>query len=246
MVSILQSQLHNVNGRRASGDLTILPLLSTSEDVRINTVLLSASNVGVVPPPSTCLYELKRTCAPNPSPHLLKLHGIPSRPGADSFFCGHEFVKLAIVDYPADVVRSFLNVSQDVLRVVVPLTINARLKDCTPNIHITSCLIHLRFPGMDVFIGNSMKEEHWFLGAPRAKSNSAFRQGTVFFRLCLEEVSYFSFSFCEVFTRQARNDLAEPVEINAFERNRIKAFSHEFPRFTTSHWCSEVSVSTSS
>ena len=43
VVSILQSQWHSVNGRRASGDLTSLPLLSTSEDFGMNTVLLSAN-----------------------------------------------------------------------------------------------------------------------------------------------------------------------------------------------------------
>ena len=75
----------------------------------------------------------------------------------------------------------------------------------------------------------SVKAEHWFLGAPSTKSKSAFRQGTVFFRLCPGEVSYFCFSFCEVFTREARNDLAEPVEVNAFETDRTKAFPHWVP-----------------
>ena len=53
VVSILQSQLHSVNGRRACGSLTILPLSSTSEDLGINTVLLSAKCAGIVPPSST-------------------------------------------------------------------------------------------------------------------------------------------------------------------------------------------------
>ena len=35
VVSILQSKLHSVHGRGASGDLTILPLLSRSEDLGI-------------------------------------------------------------------------------------------------------------------------------------------------------------------------------------------------------------------
>ena len=88
---------------------------------------------------------------------------------------------------------------------------------------------------MAVFIGNSVKAEHRFLGAPSAKSKSVFRQGTVLFRLCPGEVSHLCFSFCEVFTREARNNLAKPVEVNAIEGDRIKAFSHRFPRLTTSH-----------
>ena len=70
VVSILQSQMHSVNGRKASHDLTILPLLSMLEDLGINTVLLLASSAGIVPPSSTCLYALKRNCEHNPPAHL--------------------------------------------------------------------------------------------------------------------------------------------------------------------------------
>ena len=70
---------------------------------------------------------------------------------------------------------------------------------------------------MAVFIGNGVEAEHGFLGAPSAKSKSALREGIVFFRLCPGKVSYFCFSFCENFTREARNDLAMPVEVDALE-----------------------------
>ena len=49
-VSILQSQLHSVNGLKASGDLTILPLSSITKDLGTKTVLLSAECAGIVPP----------------------------------------------------------------------------------------------------------------------------------------------------------------------------------------------------
>ena len=49
-VRSLQSQLHSVNGRSASGDLTILPLSSMSEVLGIKTVLLSAKCSGTAPP----------------------------------------------------------------------------------------------------------------------------------------------------------------------------------------------------
>ena len=51
------------------------------------------------------------------------------------------------------------------------------------------------------------------------------RQGIVLFRLCPREVSYSCFSFCEALTREARKDLAQPVKVDAFARDRIKAFS---------------------
>ena len=49
-VRSLQSQLHNVNGRSASGDRIILPLSSMSDVLGIKTVLLSAKCSGTVPP----------------------------------------------------------------------------------------------------------------------------------------------------------------------------------------------------
>ena len=88
---------------------------------------------------------------------------------------------------------------------------------------------------MTVFIGNSMEAEHWFLSTPSAKSKSALRQGIVFFRLCPGKVHYLCFSFCEIFTSEARNDLAKPVEVDAFEGGWIGACPNGFPRLTTSH-----------
>ena len=38
---------------------------------------------------------------------------------------GHEFVKFASVDYPAEVVRSFLNISQKLFILVMPWTFGA-------------------------------------------------------------------------------------------------------------------------
>ena len=79
---------------------------------------------------------------------------------------------------------------------------------------------------MAIFIGNSEKAE---LGAPREKTKSTLRQSIAFLRLCPRTVSYFFFSFCEIFTREARNDLAEPVEIDAFEGGWIRTFSGKLP-----------------
>ena len=50
----------DVNGRSASGDLTMRPLLSTSEDLGIKTDLLAANSAGTGQPSITCLYALER------------------------------------------------------------------------------------------------------------------------------------------------------------------------------------------
>ena len=96
---------------------------------------------------------------------------------------------------------------------------------------------------MTVFIGNSVKAEHRFLGAPSAKTKSALRQGVILFRLCPREAAKFRFSFCNSFTREACNDLAQQVKVDVFEGVWIKAFPYGFSRFTASNACAKVSVS---
>ena len=85
VVMILQSQLHKVNGRNASSDLTMRPLSSTVEDLGMNTALLAAKCVGTEPPSTTDLYALNKKREPNPAAHLYIPYGVPSGPGADSF-----------------------------------------------------------------------------------------------------------------------------------------------------------------
>ena len=49
-----------VNGRNASSDLTIRPLLSTSEDLGMETILLAKICAKVAPPSHICLYALNK------------------------------------------------------------------------------------------------------------------------------------------------------------------------------------------
>ena len=107
VVSVLQSQLHSVSGRKASGDFKILPRLSTSEDLGINTVLLSAKSAGIVPLQHmfVCVEQNLRTqSSSTPFKSCMGFHQGQSR----FLLCGHELVKLVSVDFPADVVRSFV------------------------------------------------------------------------------------------------------------------------------------------
>ena len=54
---------------------------------------------------------------------------------------------------------------------------------------------------------------------------------------------YFCLSFCNIFPREARNELAQPMEVNALEGALVEAVSDRFPRFTAVHQCAQVSVS---
>ena len=96
---------------------------------------------------------------------------------------------------------------------------------------------------MSIFISNRVKAEHWFLGAPGAKTKSALRKGVVFFRLCPREVTYICLSLSDSVTREAHYDLTKPVEVNAFKRVRIKAFFHKFQHFTAMHRRTKVHTS---
>ena len=65
--------------------LTILPVLSTSQDLGIQT-LFTSSKMEELYHLQHMLYALNRTCEPYPPAHLSKLCGMPSGPEADSFF----------------------------------------------------------------------------------------------------------------------------------------------------------------
>ena len=197
------------------------------------------NNAGTVPPSSTCLYVLNRTCEPNPTLTPVKAVRNPIRARSGFHLCGHEFVELVSVDSPADVIRSFLNVSQDSLIVMVPFAFIACLENRTP-IFAVSRQIRLRLP--------EGGRPHGLQREGRALVSWCDAQVCTlprhcFFRLCPRNFTYFCFSLFEAFTCEARNDLAEPVKVVVFEGVRIKAFSHGFSRFTTSHECAEVSAS---
>ena len=54
------------------------------------------------------------------------------------------------------------------------------------------------------------------------------------------------FSFCNAFSREASNNLAQPMKANTFERALVEAFANRFPSRATAHQCAQMSVSGSS
>ena len=87
---------------------------------------------------------------------------------------------------------------------------------------------------MTVFIGHCVETEHRFLGTPSTKTESAFRQGVDFFRLCPGKAVYFRFSSCNSFPRE---------KVNALEGALVEAFSNGFPGRTTAHQGAQMCVS---
>ena len=109
VMMILQSQLHKVNGRGASGDPAIRPLSSTVEDLGMKMVLLAAKCVGTEPPSTTDLCALNKNREPNAPAHLWIPCGIPSGHGTDSFFVAIISFKFLLVDRPLKILRAFLH-----------------------------------------------------------------------------------------------------------------------------------------
>ena len=73
---------------------------------------------------------------------------------------------------------------------MVPFAFIASLENRTPKVaYNPPAQFVFILQRVTVFIGNSVKTEHWFLGAPSAKSKPALRQRVVFFRLCPRESS---------------------------------------------------------
>ena len=120
-------------------------LLPTTEDLGINTVLLAANCAGTGPPSSTYFFALNKNWEPSPPAHLQRLVGIPSGPGADSFFCGHHFIKFLSISLPLYIIWSRLNVPQNGLVAMVPFA--SRASKIFPNRCIIQCQIRLHSPG---------------------------------------------------------------------------------------------------
>ena len=125
-----------------------------------------------------CVEEKLRTQASRTPAEAIRN---PIRAWSGFLLCGHEFVKLVSVEFPADVIRSFPEVSQDSLIVMVRFAFISCLENRTPIFAWPPARFVFVFQRVTVFIGNSVKAEHWFLGAPGAKSKSALCQGVVFF-----------------------------------------------------------------
>ena len=109
--------------------------------------------------------------------------------------CGHEFIKFVPVNFSASVVKFFLDGPKDGLIVMVLFASTARLENRTP-IFTQLLARFFVFYRMTVFIGNSAKAEHLFLGAPGTKTKCALRKSGIFFCLCPREIIHF---FLQIF-----------------------------------------------
>ena len=137
----------SVNERSTSGGLTIMPLLSTPEDLGMKTVLLAAKCTGRGPPSFTCLYALLLKLKAQPSSTPVETVWNPIGTWSRFLLFGHEFVKLVLSITQRMSSRSFLNVPQDGFIVVVDASRLQRAPErLHTNIHIVSCPIRLRFP----------------------------------------------------------------------------------------------------
>ena len=63
-----------------------------------------------------------------------------------------------------------------------------------------------------------------------------------FFCLCPREIRDLGFTFRKIFTNKVRNDQAEPLEVNTFKGNRIKAIFNRLPCLTSSHQRPKTSI----
>ena len=64
----------------------------------------------------------------------------------------------------------------------------------------------------------SVETEGRLLGTPGTKTEPAFRQGVVFFRLRPGKAMYFRFTFSNSFSSEARNNLAQSMKIDAHSK----------------------------
>ena len=158
---------------------------------------------------------------------------------------GHDFVTLILDDYLADVVRSLLNIPQDLFILVVPLTFGACLNNCTP---ITSLLTDSSSfsRGWSSSTVTAKWKSMGFL-ARRARSPSLHFAKALSFSVCVQVRFSIPASRSAKFSRARLAIIwAEPVEVDAFEWRWTEPFPYGFSRLATSHERAETSDSKSS
>ena len=120
----LQLQLHSVHGRRTS-----LPLSSMSEVLGIKTVLPAANQSGKALPSNTTQQTSKgelRTHATR-TPVSTVRNSVKARNRV--FLDNKEVIKLSLINGPTNVIKSLLNISQNIFVLVMPRACLACLED---------------------------------------------------------------------------------------------------------------------
>ena len=148
-VSILQSQLHSVNGLKASGDLTILPLSSITKDLGTKTVLLSAECAGYSTTLQHMFVRAKQNPRTQPSRTPAKAVRNSIRAEADSFFEAMRSSNSILSITQRMSSGAFLNIPKDIFTFVMPRALGACLENRTPNNHTSFFQIDLRCPKDD-------------------------------------------------------------------------------------------------
>ena len=171
-VRSLQSQFHNVSGRSASGDRMILQLSSMSDVSGIKTVLLSAKQSGIVLPPIR-LDKHERGTSNQFHQHICRRRREFRQDQSRVFLQSKEFIKVSLMNSLIDVIRSLLNILQNIFVLVIPRAFFACLENGSPILTKSSSRFIFIFQGVALFICNSTGRKHGFLVTPGTLSTSA-------------------------------------------------------------------------
>ena len=243
-VRSLQSQLHRVNGRSASGDRMILPLSTMSEVLGIKTVLLFGKMLRNGTSFQQILISVEKELGAQPSRTLEGAIRNSIRARCRICLQSNKFIKFGTINGPTDIVRSFLNIPQDIFVLVMPRAHDAGLKNRTPILTKPSSLFIFVFQGMTVFISErALRQGTGFL-ARQARCPTLHLAGALFFSVCVQGRFVISAS------RSARFSLVRFAiiwlshwTVHAFKRDRLKAIFNGLLCFTTSHERPKMSIS---
>ena len=126
MVMILQSQSHKVNGRNASGDLTMRPKSSTVEDSARDKVCGDRTTFH-----NRFICTEQEAGTQSTSAALNTIWDIIRARGR-SFLCSYHFIKFLLVDCPLYILRGLLHKLENGLIGRVSVVLGARLEDPAP------------------------------------------------------------------------------------------------------------------
>ena len=155
-------QLHSVNGRNASDDRIILPLSSMSEvfGVKDRSIFSKMFRNGTSFQHTLKSVEKELGAQATRTPIGAIRNSI--RVKCRIFLQSNGFIKFGTINGPMDVVRSFLNIPQDISVLVMPRALNTGLKNGTQysqSLHPDSSSFS---KGENVSISDSIETKHGF------------------------------------------------------------------------------------
>ena len=127
------------------------------------------------------LISTKEELRTKPTSTSVNIVGNSVRSRSRAFLQSKEVIKLSLINSPIDVIRSLLNISQNIIMLVMSRAFLACLENGSPVLTKSSTRVIFILQGVALFICDSTEGQHRFFVAPGTLAIPTSSQSNVFF-----------------------------------------------------------------